>query len=157
MATYRRDGFLNFIYFTDFEDLDPQAYKTSSQRATAQTNCGDKYRAARPGSSNCTEIQFITGDKINGPFHTNDDILLCGSPIYGRDAADRVEVSGPPVGLEAEQRLLGHPDLQGSVQGRHQEADDAVHEHRPREDGDDRRRACTRARRPSASTAPPTR
>ena len=26
VATFRRDGFLNFLYFTDFEDLDPQAY-----------------------------------------------------------------------------------------------------------------------------------
>ena len=107
IATYRRDGFLNFIYFTDFEDLDPQAYSTSSARATAQTNCGDKYRAARPGT--CTEIQFITGDKINGPFHTNDDILLCGSPVFGRDAADRIEVSGPPVGWKQNAAAAARP------------------------------------------------
>ncbi|MGH2969373.1 MAG: hypothetical protein ACRDK0_09955 [Solirubrobacteraceae bacterium] len=96
VATFRRDGFLNFLYFTDFEDLDPQAHPTTSARASAETNCGDKYRAARPGS--CTEIRFISGDQINGPFHTNDDILTCGTPTFGRDAADRIEVSGPPQG-----------------------------------------------------------
>ncbi len=46
-------------------------------------------------SDNCTEIQFAPGDKINGPFHTNDEILVCGSPDFGRNAQDRVEVSGP--------------------------------------------------------------
>jgi hypothetical protein len=96
VATFRRDGFLNFIYFTDFEDKDPQAYASATDRSTAQTNCGDRYRAARP--STCDEIQFITGDKIKGPFHTNDDILVCGTPEFGRNSADRVEVSGPPVG-----------------------------------------------------------
>ena len=80
-------GFLNFIYFTDFETLDPQAYSTSRPRATAQANCGDKYRSARAGNG-CTEIQFVTGDELNGPLHTNDDsLLLCGSPVFGRDRA----------------------------------------------------------------------
>ena len=46
-------------------------------------------------SDNCTEIQFAPNDKINGPFHTNDEILVCGSPDFGRNAQDRIEVSGP--------------------------------------------------------------
>jgi hypothetical protein len=111
VATFRRDGFLNFIYFTDFEDLDPQAYGTASQRTTAQTNCGDKYRSARP--STCTEIQFITNDVIKGPFHTNDDILVCGSPTFGRDSADRVEVSGPPTGWKEASGCSGAPVFKG--------------------------------------------
>jgi Tfp pilus assembly protein PilX len=45
-------------------------------------------------SDNCTEIQFAPSDKINGPFHTNDEILVCGSPDFGRNAQDRIEVSG---------------------------------------------------------------
>jgi hypothetical protein len=112
VGTFRRDGFLNFIYFTDFEDLDPQAYATSSSRTTAQTNCGDKYRAARP--STCTEIQFITADAINGPLHTNDDLLLCGSPTFGRDSTDRVEVSGPPKGWKEATNCSGAPNFKGT-------------------------------------------
>lgn len=46
-------------------------------------------------SGMCTEIQFAPNDKINGPFHTNDEILVCGSPTFGRNAQDRIEVSGP--------------------------------------------------------------
>ncbi len=84
VATFRRKGFLNFIYFTDFETLDPQAWSTKSARDTAQANCGDKYRSERAGNG-CTEIQFVTGDELKGPVHTNDDsLLLCGSPVFGR-------------------------------------------------------------------------
>ncbi|MDQ6750543.1 MAG: hypothetical protein M3Z33_07330 [Actinomycetota bacterium] len=43
----------------------------------------------------CTEIQFAPGDQIRGPFHTNDEILVCGSPTFGRNVQDRIEVSGP--------------------------------------------------------------
>src|SRR5439155_20905960 len=43
----------------------------------------------------CTEIQFAPGDHINGPLHSNDEILVCGSPTFGRNAQDRIEVSGP--------------------------------------------------------------
>ena len=43
----------------------------------------------------CTEIQFAPGDQIRGPFHTNDEILVCGSPTFGRNAQDHIEVSGP--------------------------------------------------------------
>jgi hypothetical protein len=46
------------------------------------------------GSVGCTEIQFVSGDTINGPLHTNDDILICGSPTFGRTSADGIEVSG---------------------------------------------------------------
>jgi len=44
VATFRRDGFLNFIYFTDFEDLDPQALSTQTARDNADAYCGGKYR-----------------------------------------------------------------------------------------------------------------
>lgn len=43
----------------------------------------------------CTEIQFADGDAINGPLHTNDDILICGQPTFGRRGKeDTIEVSG---------------------------------------------------------------
>ncbi|MGB2711043.1 MAG: hypothetical protein WBC33_05955 [Conexibacter sp.] len=42
----------------------------------------------------CTEIQFVSGDHIDGPLHTNDDILICGAPTFGRTTQDSIEVSG---------------------------------------------------------------
>lgn len=46
----------------------------------------------------CTEINFITGDNIKGPFHTNDEIRVCttgSGPIFGRNPQDNIETSGP--------------------------------------------------------------
>jgi hypothetical protein len=97
VSTFRRAGFLDFLYFTDFEDKDPQAYDTSTDRANAQTYCADKYRAAR-SATYCDEIQFVTNDYVNGPFHTNDDILTCGTPTFGRDVIDKIEISGVDPG-----------------------------------------------------------
>jgi hypothetical protein len=98
VASFRRRSFLDFLYFTDFETQDPVNYSSSNQ-SWAQSNCGDKYRSQRDNS--CTEIQFANFDKINGPFHTNDDILTCGSPTFGRNSADSIEFSGPAPGWDA--------------------------------------------------------
>ena len=96
VATYRRVGFLDFLYFTQYETMDPYAYKASS-RDWAIANCGDKPRASR--SSSCTEIVFIEGDGVAGPFHSNDSILTCGKPMFGRVGyEDRLTVSAPAPG-----------------------------------------------------------
>jgi hypothetical protein len=95
VASFRRRSFLDFLYFTDFETTDPINYASSSQ-SWAQSNCGDKYRAQRNDS--CSEIQFADADAINGPFHTNDDILTCGTPTFGRNSADSIEMTGPAPG-----------------------------------------------------------
>ena len=98
VASFRRRSFLDFLYFTDYETTDPINYATGSQ-SWAQTNCGDKRRAQR--HSSCLEIQFADFDDINGPFHTNDDILTCGTPVFGRAGkADSIEFSGPSPGYE---------------------------------------------------------
>jgi hypothetical protein len=111
IATFRRRSFLDFLYFTDFETKDPVNYAPSSQ-AWAQTNCGDKYRAQR--DSNCSEIQFAGADQIKGPFHTNDDILYCGSPVFGRNSADSIEFSGPAPGYtSAGGACSGSPTFNG--------------------------------------------
>jgi hypothetical protein len=94
VASMRRRSFLDFLYFTDFETLDPSAYATQAQRDWAVGACGsNKYRAAR--DSNCAEIQFVSADANRGPFHTNDDILACGNYTLGRKKSDRIEISGP--------------------------------------------------------------
>jgi type II secretory pathway pseudopilin PulG len=95
VSTLRRTSFLDFLYFTDFETLDPQAYETQQDRDWANANCV-RYRAARPtGNKRCTEITFPDWDVIRGPLHTNDDLLTCGSPDFGKEATDLIEISGP--------------------------------------------------------------
>ncbi|HWT21886.1 MAG TPA: hypothetical protein VN213_00110 [Solirubrobacteraceae bacterium] len=98
-ATFRRKSFLDFLYFTDYETVDPAAYPVSGttyNREWAAANCADRRRAKR--HVYCSEIQFADFDRINGPFHTNDDILTCGNPVFGRTAADKIEVSGAAPG-----------------------------------------------------------
>ena len=46
----------------------------------------------------CNRIQFAPGDEINGPLHTNDDLYVCGSPVFGRNSTDKIEVSGQTTG-----------------------------------------------------------
>jgi PilX N-terminal len=101
VATFRRKSFLDFIYYTTFETTDPALYPTpSSWRSAiwAAANC-QQPRAARP--SDCDDIQFSSTDRINGPLHTDDDLLVCGGTTFGRSGQsppDAIEVSGPPPG-----------------------------------------------------------
>jgi type II secretory pathway pseudopilin PulG len=101
VATFRRKSFLDFIYYTTFETTDPPLYPTSTSPRSASwaaTNC-QQPRASRP--SDCDDIQFASGDRINGPLHTDDDLLVCGGTTFGRlnrDPPDQIEVSGPPSG-----------------------------------------------------------
>ena len=44
--------------------------------------------------------QLLGTDAIKGPLHTNDDILTCGTPVFGRNSADSIEFSGPAPGWE---------------------------------------------------------
>ncbi|WP_028065445.1 hypothetical protein [Solirubrobacter soli] len=121
VATFRRDSFLNFVYFTEFEDIDPNALSDSTARATALSKCAEKYRTARASTTanGCpygNEITFPDGDKVNGPLHTNDESLMtCGTPTFGRDKTiggatmspktDTIEVRGPLPGYAGRQSV----------------------------------------------------
>ena len=94
LATLRRANFIDFIYFTDFETLDPGAYATPDDTADATAQCST-YRASR--TSFCTEIQFTATDVINGPFHTNDSLRICGGATFGRSTRDAIEIVGTPA------------------------------------------------------------
>jgi hypothetical protein len=111
VATFRRDSFLSFVYFTDYETGDPAASASATTRATIQSKCADKVRSLREASG-CpytNEITFHSGDTMNGPSHTNDESLfVCGTVSFGRDKtitgapmnprSDTTEVRGPLPG-----------------------------------------------------------
>jgi type II secretory pathway pseudopilin PulG len=98
-ATLRRKSFLDYLYFTDFETRDPKVYSDPNDQTDAAANCVQP-RAGREAQSNfnCVNIVFADDDTINGPLHTNDDILTCGTPSFGRNVNDRIEVVGPAPG-----------------------------------------------------------
>jgi hypothetical protein len=88
IATFQVTGFLNYVYYTDYEDEDPGLYKHSA-------NC-EVFRSAKR-SSECQIIVFIEGDNVNGPMHTNDSADACGKVTFGRSGnspADVVEMNG---------------------------------------------------------------
>lgn len=147
VAQFRRRGFLDFLYFTDYETSDPAWYELQAQgRATrggssapdntldvvswASQYCARYWRDGRgsqyywdpdgnfsqnaqwfdpndnqwktlPFWVTCSNIQFANGDRILGPLHTNDEILLCGSPEFGRGPDDDIEVSAASPGWRA--------------------------------------------------------
>src|SRR4051812_47172046 len=88
-ATFRRDSFLNFVYFTDYETGDPNAQANLTTRADIQKRCADKVRSVRQNATNncpdTNEISFPKNDKVNGPMHTNDEsVFVCGTVDFGR-------------------------------------------------------------------------
>jgi hypothetical protein len=106
ISTFKRTGFLDFIYLTQYETLDPSAYGSTAAVASANKYCADRPRLQRDATAStfqCQEIQFQTGDAVNGPLHSNDTLLICGTPTFGRgDAAhkgkDRITVLKPASG-----------------------------------------------------------
>jgi hypothetical protein len=98
VTTFRRNSFLDFIYFTDYEALDPLTLTNTADQATARDQCV-RYRAQRTAwcgqSPHNMNITFPDWDAINGPLHTNDDLLTCGSPDFGRGKWDAIEIGGP--------------------------------------------------------------
>lgn len=105
-ATFQSRSFLDFVYYTKYETLDPSAYPSSDGSAPSST-CDQYYYNGRPlpsgGRDYCTPISFITGDSVNGPMHSNDTFAICGSPVFGRPGFnDAVETSAPSPGYSAE-------------------------------------------------------
>jgi hypothetical protein len=84
-ANLRRRGFLDYLYMTDFESLDPlSGYYSDPATATAQ--CSRYWWQGRPNPPTCVRISFASGDTIDGPLHTNDTISINGSPRFNGDA-----------------------------------------------------------------------
>ena len=120
VASFRRQGFLDFLYFTYYEDLDPAAYSTTTARSTATTYCAGLFRKSRPRAgapaNACREIQFAPTDQVRGPLHSNDSLLVCNSPTFGRsnnNKADKIEVSQSPNSTVAASGCTNAPNIQG--------------------------------------------
>jgi hypothetical protein len=102
-ATLRRRTFIDYLYYTDYETLDPALYTgplftgdSTYTPAQATTNCTRYAYAATPRASGCTEINFITADQVNGPLHTNDSFLVCGQPRFNGNTSTSWNKSSQP-------------------------------------------------------------
>ena len=99
-VSLRRRSFLDYLYFTDFETVDPALYNGTPFTPTqAQTYCSLHYygglgnqrdepsRVDFTGDSDansayCSDITFVSTDKLNGKMHTNDAFMVCGTPQF---------------------------------------------------------------------------
>ncbi|WP_431804004.1 hypothetical protein [Microbacterium sp. bgisy203] len=84
-ADLKQQGFIDFLYFTDYEVQDPDivgkpdkgCYKDPDTRTVL------KYAWETRTASDCNEITFASGDVITGPVHSNDTIRTCGTRFEG--------------------------------------------------------------------------
>jgi hypothetical protein len=95
VATFRRVGFLNFLYFTDFETLDPVTAGNATQQAAATAACSHYYYQSPRDQNICSDPAFISQDTVDGPLHSNDQLLICGHPTFGHQSTDHIETSDP--------------------------------------------------------------
>ncbi len=75
VADLRQQGFIDFLYFTDYEIQDPVMSGANA------ANCVRYAYAGRP--SGCSEIAFGSNDVVDGPAHSNDRIRICEARFRG--------------------------------------------------------------------------
>ena len=100
VAQFQPNSFLNYVYFTNFEDEDPLYATVSEGSATKETaaNCAVYAWAGRSGSL-CQSIPFGANDSVHGPLHSNDNVLCnSSSTTFGRSAADSIETPNTLAG-----------------------------------------------------------
>ncbi|PFG33093.1 pilus assembly PilX family protein [Sanguibacter antarcticus] len=91
VADLKQQGFIDFLYFSDYEIQDP----VNSGKSVS--TCVKYAWAGRPdtGTSNaCSEIAFGSYDLISGPAHSNDTLRICEATFDGA-----VTTANPSTGL----------------------------------------------------------
>lgn len=78
-TTFRPRGFLDFIYFTQYEVIDPELTGADPDE------CSRTHAEGRSDFA-CGTIRFVTGDLIRGPLHTNDAMVIAGDPVFEGEA-----------------------------------------------------------------------
>jgi hypothetical protein len=123
VAQFQPPSFLNYIYFTNFEILDPAATGDSL------TTCSTYYWAAPPASDPNQSawgpqrdaacggpINFITGDSLHGPLHSNDDLAICGTPSFGSTSPSSPDTVETPAMVNPS-NCANAPVVNGTVNG----------------------------------------
>jgi hypothetical protein len=72
VANLKGTGFINYLYFTDYESGDP---------TLSNSTCTPLHWNESParGQTACQRIQFGPNDTLAGPVRTNDEFTICGS------------------------------------------------------------------------------
>lgn len=86
VASFRRASPIDFLWYTVYEALD--------NSISGYGGCGVFLRNGRDPGCN---INWVSGDVINGPMYTQDQYLIYGTdtPAFGRNPADKIESAAP--------------------------------------------------------------
>ncbi len=106
-ANLRTKGFLNSIYFSDYEVQDPALVGTNA------ATCSRYYYRGRNSASGCNEIQWTGGDTVRGPLHSNDALQING-PVNFTNTA---ETSCPSTNVTAPTYVCTPPKSWWGTQG----------------------------------------
>ncbi len=96
VVTFKHESFLNYVYFTEFEQQNPSLGNNGSgapdcvglnvqQIVTAQSHNQD---------TDCLLINWVTGDNIDGPMFSDDYLYVCGQPRWGSTPTDLIYTQG---------------------------------------------------------------
>jgi Tfp pilus assembly protein PilX len=95
VATFKNLNFVSFVWYTKYETGDPVVYGEPPSNEPEYFNECANFYGKRPGQGGtplrCANNFFFGGESINGPFHTEDAGGICGNPVFGRNASDRIE------------------------------------------------------------------
>jgi hypothetical protein len=80
VASVRGTGFIDFLYFTDYEIADPALGPFDKN---GNPTCVPSYGWQPTTRWNCSEITFNGGDKLAGPVHSNDLMHICSATFGG--------------------------------------------------------------------------
>ncbi len=92
VATFKVTGFLDYVYFTQYEVIDPTLNGTK--------NCEHYYEEKGvKRAAECQTLIFTTSDSVSGPMHTDDAAnVTCNKEVtFGREGQkppDPVEING---------------------------------------------------------------
>ena len=105
IATFGVKGFLDYVYFTRYEEEDPTLDSASLEKCSQERNEGrlayEEAREKKGESEPCgPTIEFAPEDSVRGPMHTDDAAAVCEKPEFGRKSRleeglpDAVEIRG---------------------------------------------------------------
>jgi Tfp pilus assembly protein PilX len=82
VATFKRASPIQYLWYTVYEAFD-------TSMGSQYSGCNKWYRQGR--SSGC-EINWVTGDHVNGPMYTQDQLYVQSgqAPVFGRSSSDTI-------------------------------------------------------------------
>jgi len=82
----RRQGFLDYLWLTDYEITDPALTGASTTackvHAWQYNNSTGSYGPDLNANPDCSIVYWTSLAALNGPVHSNDGLYVCGSPSF---------------------------------------------------------------------------